>query len=398
MSTPEEIEEALAQAGSKRGAARVLGIPESTLRNAMKRLHKEKNVTIPSQGMVVKKHSVTFDEDGGIKVQTIGTVAAPGDVWEIPTGYIIKGESVLLDPEGKLLTRWVKTREGEAGQLQDALLAAFAGWEGKASLVPAPEFINAEILTVYPLPDLHFGMFSWGKETGQDYDIKIAREIALASVAALVSQSRPSKRAVLLGVGDYFHQNDQKNVTPRSGHRLDVDGRWSKVYQAGAELLLEMVNLLLEKHDIVEVVMLPGNHDEDAATTLRVALSLFYRSNPRIEVYSEPGLAWYSRFGQTLLGAHHGHTMKPVQMAMMLATDRAVDWGQTLFRHFFFGHIHHETANEIGPVRVESFQTPASRDANAHQSGYRSGRSLSAITFHADHGEIGRHRVNIIRS
>ena len=75
------------------------------------------------------------------------------------------------------------------------------------------------------------------------------------------------------------------------------------------------------------MVMLPGNHDEDAAITLRVALGLFYRNNPRVEVYDKSGLSWYSRFGQTLLGAHHGHTMKADKMAMMLATDRAKDSG-----------------------------------------------------------------------
>jgi hypothetical protein len=80
---------------------------------------------------------------------------------------------------------------------------------------------------------------------------------------------------------------------------------------------------------------------------------------------------------------------------MMLAADRPQDWGATTYRHMFFGHVHHEHAREVGPVRVESFQAPAARDAWATQAGFRSGRSLSAITFCQQRGEIGRHRVNI---
>ena len=87
--------------------------------------------------------------------------------------------------------------------------------------------------------------------------------------------------------------------------------------------------------------------------------------------------------------------MRPERMAMMLATDRAKDWGETEYRHFFFGHIHHETAKEVGPVRVESFSSPAAKDAYAAAGGYRSGRALNAVTFHAERGEICRHRVNI---
>lgn len=112
-------------------------------------------------------------------------------------------------------------------------------------------------------------------------------------------------------------------------------------------------------------------------------------------VAGAPGDHWFRRFGKCLLGATHGHTMKPQQMAMMLATDRARDWGETDHRHMFFGHIHHETAKECGPVRVESFSSPASKDAHAAAGGYRSSRALNAVTFHAEDGEVCRHRVNI---
>jgi len=145
----------------------------------------------------------------------------------------------------------------------------------------------------------------------------------------------------------------------------------------------------------VEVAILPGNHDQDAAVTLAVAFELFYSEHERITVAGQPGEHWYKRFGKCLLGANHGHRMKPDRMAMMLATDRPEDWGATTFRHFFFGHVHRESAMEAGPVRVESFNSPAAKDAYAAASGYRSGRALNAVTFHRERGEVCRHRVNI---
>ena len=355
------------------------------------------DIAKPPEGFVIRRNSGEYDEDGNLRRQWIETKPGTTDGYQIPEGHVVKGESALLDSHGNVLNKWIKTREENASEgLVEGLRAAFAEYDGKAGEVPvfaAP--FSDDLLTVYPLPDLHFGMYAWGRETGASYDIGIAAEIALNTVKELVNQSFYSKHAVILGLGDYFHTNDAKNATPRSGNLLDVDGRWPKVYAAGAELAMSIVDIAARKHQEVEVAFLPGNHDPDAAVTLAVALGLFYRLTPRIQVCQEPGYAWYRRFGSTLLGATHGHTMKPDRMAMMLATDRAQDWGQSKHYHVFFGHIHHETVMEIGPVRCESFQSPAARDGYNAGAGYRSGRSLSAITFHREKGEIGRHRVNI---
>lgn len=394
---------ALREHGSIRKAAAALGVPASTLQN---RLHRAAlrgeiggppipDIAKPPPGFAISRNGGEYDANGKLRRQWVGTRRDAGEEFAVPAGHVVKGESALVDPDGRVLAKWIKTREGSAAGLTEALHAAFARYDGAAPALPPPASADEKLLTVYPLPDLHFGMFAWGKETGANYDTAIARDLVTRIVRSLVEQSRPSKRAVLLGLGDYFHANDEKAATPGSGHRLDVDGRWMRVFDQGAGLAISLVETLARKHERVEVVFLPGNHDIDAARTLTVALSYFFSATGRITVNKLAGLHWYRRFGRVLLGATHGHTMKPDRMAMMLATDRARDWGETEHKHMFFGHVHHESAREVGPVRVESFNTPAAKDAYAAGAGYRSGRSMSAITFHVDDGEIGRHRVNI---
>jgi UDP-2,3-diacylglucosamine pyrophosphatase LpxH len=338
---------------------------------------------------------VALDKSGNLQREWIKSSPAAGDEYAVPAGHVIKGESALLDPDGRVMAKWVKTREGTGEGLVQALHEVFANHTGSAPLIPAPIESDDTILTVYPLPDLHFGMYAWGQESGSDYDTTIAARMAEQTVASLVAQSRPSSKAVILGLGDYFHANDLKGVTPANAHRLDVDTRWPRVFAAGAKLAVAIVELAARKHREVEVVFLPGNHDPDAAMSLTVALALFYSNNPRITVHQDPGIAWFRRHGRTLLAATHGHTMPPARAAMMVATDRADDWGKSDHRHLFMGHIHHEKAHEIGGIRVETFQAPAPKDAYAAHGGFRAGRSLSAITFHETQGEIGRHRVNL---
>jgi hypothetical protein len=399
---------ALAEHGSYRKAAKARGIAPGTLQGRIAQWRRRQalrgevgappipEIARPPEGFVVTRNSGEYDASGRLRRQWVGTERDAGEGFAVPPGHVVKGESALVDPDGRVLAKWIKTRASGAGApLVEALRAAFAEFRGAAPACPAPAATDADLLTVYPLPDLHFGMLAWGRESGENYDIRIATDLALRRVEALVAQSRPSARAVLLGLGDYFHANGVKAATPASGNQLDVDGRWAKVFTSGARLATALIDRIARRHQSLEVVMLPGNHDPDAAIALTVALALFYADNKRIVVNQEPGIAWYHRFGRVLLGATHGHTMKPDQMAMMLATDRAADWGETSHRAFFFGHVHHESAREVGPVRVESFSAPAARDAWNAAAGFRAGRALSAITYHREDGEIGRHRVNI---
>lgn len=413
-----DILDAIEKWGSERAAAKALGIPRSTFQDRAKKAKETvRNITaerraavrgvvggppipeiaIPPEGFVIRRNSSQFNGEGELERQWIESGQGNTDGYEVPEGHSVKGESTLVDSNGNVIVKWVKTNKDAVSHasLVDGLKEAFASYDGASPCIPVPVMQDADLLTLYPLPDLHLGMQSWGKETGEDYDLKIATDLAINSLETLVAQSRPSKHAVLLGLGDYFHADDQKNVTPGSGHQLDVDGRHAKVFAAGAKLATTMVDILARKHHDVEVRFLSGNHDINSAMCLTVALSLFYSNNSRISVNSSPGIAWYRRFGKCLLGAAHGHTVKMDAMPMMMAADRAADWGVTEFKSFFSGHIHHQAAKEIAGVLVESLQSPAARDAWNAANGYRSGRSLAAITFHNELGEIGRHRVNI---
>jgi hypothetical protein len=377
-------------------AARALGVPRPTmqarLRVASRRGLLGFHPVMP--GYEVHRTSTRYDADGQIVGQTIGTRPEAEDVFTVPDGHVIKGVSTLVGPDGRVSAQWVKTREGtDPAALRDALIEALSDYT--LPTIDGPEHAEDDLLTVYVLPDLHLGMLAWGQESGENYDLKSASDMARAAVTALVAQSRPSRNALLLGLGDYFHANDRTAATPASGHRLDVDGRWRKVLRTGAQVAVDMVSSIAQRHDTVMVRFLPGNHDPDASDALTVATAMFFSQNPRVMVDERPGAHFYHQHGSCLIGATHGHTMKPERMALMLAADQPQAWGSTRHRHMLFGHVHHESLKEVGAVRVESFSSPAAKDAYAAAGGWRSGRALVAITYHKEHGEIGRHRVNL---
>jgi hypothetical protein len=243
--------------------------------------------------------------------------------------------------------------------------------------------------------DHHYGMKSDKRETGADYDCKIAERRLTSAVDHLASTVPACREALLLNLGDYYHANDSKNVTPESGNILDVDTRHGQVVETGAWALIRCVLRLLEKHEIVHVWNMRGNHDPDAAVTLSIAMKFYFHSEPRVIVDMGPSLYKYMRFGNNLIASHHGHGAKGDALPLIMAVDRPEDWAQTTHRVWHCGHIHHKTLKEHPGVDVETHRTLAGSDAWHHGKGYRSKEDMSVILYHRDLGEVQRNRFDM---
>jgi DNA repair exonuclease SbcCD nuclease subunit len=139
----------------------------------------------------------------------------------------------------------------------------------------------------------------------------------------------------------------------------------------------------------------PGNHDPHAYLSVAGPIAAYFDSDPRVEVDLSPSKHWFYRFGNVLIGATHGDTAKVDKLLGVMAVDRATDWGQTLHRYWYLGHVHHQSVHELAGVTCESFRTLAAKDAYAHSYGYRAGRDMRLIVHHREHGEIERHRCDV---
>ena len=319
----------------------------------------------------------------------------PGALQPIPDGYMAKGVSTLVGPDGSIKAQWIKTTADMERQreLQLAAIDAMAADLPRVAPRKATGAWRQDLLTVYPIGDPHVGMYSWAAETGDDWDLAIAEHTHCAAMAELVQAAPATETAVVLNGGDLFHYDSMAAVTPRSGHFLDADGRYAKMIAVGVKIMRQCIESALAKHKNVHVINLPGNHDETGALWLSVALANVYEREPRVTIDTNPSVFSYYRWGKVLLGAHHGHTCKPEKLPGVMACDRAKDWGETDHRHWLTFHVHHESRREYAGVTVESFGTLAGKDAFAANGGWRSGRPMQSIVYHNVHGEVARSRV-----
>lgn len=319
-----------------------------------------------------------------------------------PDGYFVKGVSTLYtngEDGTQVSAQWVKT-QADAQRQEELIKEAVEAWcdEAKGAIKPVKSKQaqhDADLLTIYPLGDPHFGMYAWGEETGKDFDLEIAESQLFAAIDYLVDKSPASKRGVLCNLGDMFHSDNMDGVTARSGHSLDMDGRLQKVIQVGVRALRRCIHRMLEKHDQVEVVNAPGNHDHVLALALNVMMANIYESEPRVTVYSAPTMRHYIQHGKVLIGIVHGHQTRDNDLGAIMATEKAQEWGQTEYRYFYRGHHHQDKVTELRGCKVEQFRTLAPKDAYASSGGYLSGQDMKAIVHHANHGEIARHTFAI---
>lgn len=314
----------------------------------------------------------------------------------LPLGQKLKGTSTLIDKRsGETVLQWVKSTEDAEAQAEIFRAACDAMVADMPKLAPrkASGTWRQDLLTVYPIGDPHIGMYAWAEETGDDWDLNIAERVHCGAMNELVHAAPATEQAIVLNLGDALHYDSMAAVTPRSGHFLDADGRYAKMVGVAIKIIRQCIESALTKHKSVHVINLPGNHDETGALWMSIALSHVYEKEPRVTIDTNPSVFSYYRWGRVLLGAHHGHACKPAALAGVMACDRAKDWGETSHRHWLIGHIHHESKKEFSGVTVESFNTLAAKDAYATNGGWRSGRSMQALVYHQEHGEVARSKV-----
>jgi hypothetical protein len=320
-----------------------------------------------------------------------------------PPGLLVGGTSTYYRAKGpNEPAQWIKTRT-EAARLeavQATIREAFEEWRDVRVWVPEPpKIFEADLMSVYPLVDLHLGQYSWREETGSDYDLYIARDTLNGVMGELVAETPRSDLAILLNVGDFFHSDSNENRTRRSGNVLDVDTRYAKVLKFGVQLIIGLAQLLAQRHKRVLIRNLPGNHDPYASLALNVAVESYFAGSERITVDPNwPSPFFWYKHGKVLIGSTHGDMARAEDMPGIMAAKVPEMWGETEFRYVYMGHLHtakRKLVSETNGAEVEVFQTIAPRDAWGNATGYVSGRGVTSITHHRDLGERYRFRVPV---
>jgi len=362
--------EAIQKHGSMRAASRALGVNYSAVADALATVKRK---------AAVKGYSPEHDMTR-----------------QVPDPFVVKGVSTYYGKDGKPAGQWVKSSldEQKVMAARQAALEAMAAEVPRLAPLPSPSEGHADLCNVYTLTDSHVGMLAWGEETGEDWDLKIAEATLVGCFEQMVLASPPAAVGFVNQLGDYLHYDSAVSpVTPTNQHVLDADGRMPKMVRTAIRVLRRVVDLALQKHERVVLLLAEGNHDIAGSVWLRAMFSALYEAEPRVTVIDSEMPYYAHQHGRTMLAFHHGHLKKNDQLPLLFASQFPKVWGDTTTRYCHTGHRHHVEEKEHSGMTVFQHPTLAARDAYAARGGWVAHRKVTALTYHARYGEVARNTV-----
>lgn len=291
------------------------------------------------------------------------------------------------DQDGKKLgtTRWALSPDELSEDTLERIKAAFVDMT-PAAPVAAPETVLGDLCNVLPLYDVHWGMSSWGAETGgPDYDLDLARDDLMRGMEAVLSIAPRADTCVLILGGDLTHADDDTGLTPASKHPLDVAARMYRVIDTAIAIVKYAINRALQHHARVVVRVLRGNHDENSHRAIAFALREWLADNPRASIDMDPRELFQFQWGRAALFAQHGDKMKPVDLALKLS-DVCPFWSESPHRYAYTGHKHRMAAERIGGLNWERLEPFA--PADVYGASWVNRRAMKIDTYHKQRGRI----------
>jgi hypothetical protein len=350
----------------------------------------------PPKGFRVKK--VAQRADGS--VIAVQSVPSGRHQTAVPEGHEVERVSTLFGTDGKVSGQWVCTKRAPSSgfDLLDAITRRIKTDVRPLPRLPPPVELESDpdLMNMFVWGDPHIGLLAHARETGENFDLRIACADLRRSADLLVQRAPQARHATFVEVGDLWHAQDDTQRTPRGQNKLDVDGRRAKILDEGLAALEYMIRRLLDSHATVSVVLVPGNHDPDMAIITRALLTALFRENPRVTILDNADPWIYLPFGRNLFLFNHGDkTAKPQELGEIMLADRPELAGHCLNRYALTGHVHHKNRAEFRWGWWESFNSLCAQDFWHRGEGYRSKRLVELVTYHREYGEASRRTLSL---
>lgn len=307
-----------------------------------------------------------------------------------------------------------KTVENDPAKMQELFhdLARHLGEQAPGPRPQRPPQRDDEPhLHLMGIVDVHVGMQAWAEETGGNYDVDIACRDAKEASAGLIASVAPYRieRTVVLVGNDNIHIDHLekgKIGTTTSGTPQDVDSRPAKIFRRAIDMHVQQVEDALAVSEYVDVITVPGNHDEHTSVRLGEVIKAWYRNEPRVTVDSTHTLRKFYPWGDNLLMFTHGLevTRKREHLAFLMldeAPDQGIDLREHRHREVITGHNHSkkrlehakriESVSESRGVRIRSLPALTAVDYWHKKQGYAHTRAATGLVYRKSGGVAAEH-------
>ncbi len=245
---------------------------------------------------------------------------------------------------------------------------------------------DKDCLYVLNIQDLHLAKLAWDKETGNSYNIEIAKEVFNNAVNDLMWKApRERIEEVIVICGSDFFQCDNEGATT-SGTYVDTDSRLTRAFEEGVNLLTSTIEDLAQDFK-VRVMCYPGNHDTKISFYAGHYLSAWFKNHENVFIDSSPKSRKYYGYGKTLLSFTHGNEEKISSLALIILREQMAEISKYKYIEALTGHFHTESVTEQNGVKIRVASSLSAEDSWHKKKGFSGNiRTSQGLLYNKENG------------
>lgn len=251
----------------------------------------------------------------------------------------LKVNALTTSPHGGQWRKYKSTLDTGA-ELKEELIK-----EIQALNIPYPnEVAETDMALEIMIADHHFGKIPYSYKT-EDWTLENAKDEYLNALSYHLQNAPPDLATIILPLGnDLLHINSNTGTTKR-GTPMEFRENYHRLYAFVRDVVASSIVSLSHTH-YVQVVMVPGNHDEDACYRLGDYLEGLFDGSDRVTINNSGHDRKYVAWGKSLVCYTHGQTVKPQKLHDAFSVDVPHLNSAAKFRYVHVGHLHKNMVQE----------------------------------------------------
>ena len=278
--------------------------------------------------------------------------------------------------------------------------------ESKKNIQPIEpkEYNNSGNCAVINIYDIHLDKRDVRNPNGGLYaKDKLVEELELGFSKLLSSVLIDKPSVFILPVGNDLFTTNGFMKTTKKGTPQDPMITHEQIFKDGLGLIRKFIDTL-SQYGKVYVPIIYGNHSVDAEFYLGVCLETLYENNANVLIENTLKARKYITYQNNLFGFGHGDLEKKNidKLPLIMATENPKEWGNTKYRVFYLGDIHHRQEFKFfrtkdNPGCMVQFLRSTSITDSWHEDNMFVGvpRSMEATIWSPNNGQISNYNINL---
>lgn len=213
---------------------------------------------------------------------------------------------------------------------------------------------------ILPKQDAHFNKYDVYGDNSIENRFESILHATLAPVYKALLSNDLNKVTYIVG-SDQFN-SEWTGMTTKFTPQTNILN-FHEAFEKICQHEVDIIEALIQHSRSVEVLFIPGNHDEYVGWHLVKWLEAYFRGNFDIVFDVSPRNRKYTKFGNAAIMFNHGDVMKATELAHTFPIEFKDQWSECEFFYVFVGDRHHELSKDIKGIKF--YQVPQLSNAKS---------------------------------